>query len=87
MVLLLKNYTCTLPRIQRGSIIFQGGVQFFLGGGGVQMLISIETHIHTCYFPGGVRTPYPPLDMHMGLCHHNGTIFIIVPLQTIIVRH
>ena len=35
--------------------------------GGVQMLISIETHICTCYFPGGsVRTPYPPLDPHMG---------------------
>ena len=35
------------------------------GGGGVRMLISIETHI-TCDFPrgggggGGVRTPYPP---------------------------
>ena len=63
------NYTCTytLPRIQRGSIIFQGGVQLFPGGG-VQMLISIETHICTCYFPGGgVRTPYPPLDPHMGI--------------------
>ena len=53
------------------SIIFHGG-----GGGGgggvptftrgVQMLISIETHICTCYFPGGgVRTPYPPLDPQM----------------------
>ena len=31
------------------------------------MLISIETHICTCYFPGGgVLTPYPPLDPHMG---------------------
>ena len=36
------------------------------------MLISIETHIRTCYFPGGggggggCRTPYPPLDPHMG---------------------
>ena len=28
------------------------------------MLISIETHI-LCEFPGGVRTPYPPLDPHM----------------------
>ena len=37
------------------------------GGGGVQMLMSIETHKRTCYFPrGGVRTPYPPLDPHMG---------------------
>ena len=34
---------------------------------GVQILISIETHIRTCYFPGGeFRTPYPPLDPHMG---------------------
>ena len=48
-------------------------VHYFPGGGGrqtfsrgVQMLISIETHLRTCYFPGGVRTPYPPLDPHMG---------------------
>ena len=49
-------------------ILYQGsrGGPLFSGGGGVQMLISIETHIHTCYFPGGVRTPYPPLDPHMG---------------------
>ena len=52
----------------RGGPLFSGG-----GGcptfsrGGVQMLISIETHIRTCYFPGGgVRTPYPPLDPYMG---------------------
>ena len=46
-----------------------GGVQTFSRGRGVQILISVETHIHTCYFPGGgvgVRTPYPPLDPHMG---------------------
>ena len=32
------------------------------------MLISIETHIRTCYFPGGGGgpDPYPPLDPHMG---------------------
>ena len=30
------------------------------------MLISLETHIRTCYFQGGVRTPYPPLDPHIG---------------------
>ena len=58
----------------RGGPLFPGG-----GGGGgggvptfsrgVQMLISIETHIRTCYFPGGggvFRTHYPPLDPHMG---------------------
>ena len=45
----------TIPILYKGS-----------RGGGVQMLISIEAHIRTCYFPGDVRTPYPPLDPHMG---------------------
>ena len=47
--------------ISKKTIIFQsfsGGPTFARGGGGVQMLISIETHI-TCDFPG-VRTPYSP---------------------------
>ena len=36
------------------------------GGGGVQMLISIETHI-TCDFPegGGPDSLSPPLDLHL----------------------
>ena len=47
------------PLFSRG-----GGGQTFSrgGGGGVQMLVSLETHLHTCYFPGGgggVRTPIP----------------------------
>ena len=47
------------------------GVHYFPVGGGVSsfflMLISLETHIRTSYFPeGGVRTPYPTLDPHMG---------------------
>ena len=43
----------------------RGGSYFFLGGG-VQMLISIETHITiTCDFPGGSGPPIPPLDPHM----------------------
>ena len=41
------------------GFIFQGVQLFPGGGGGVQMLISIETHI-TCDFPGGVQAPYPP---------------------------
>ena len=52
----------------RGGALFSGGggCQTF-SRGGVQMLISLETHIRICYFPGGsVRTPYPPLDPHMG---------------------
>ena len=45
----------TFPRFQRESNIFQGGG----GSNGVQMLISIETHI-TCHFRGGSPDPYPP---------------------------
>ena len=58
-----ENYKYTLQRIQRRSIIFQGRgcPTFSRGGGGVQMLISIETHIRTCYFPGGVSGPSIPL--------------------------
>ena len=42
------------PTFFRGGPTFPGG-----GGGGVQMLISIKTHI-TCDFPEGVLTPCPP---------------------------
>ena len=66
--------------ISMKNIIFQGfregpifarWVQLFPGwGGGVKMLISIETHI-TCDFPGGVRTPILPLDPHMQLEMHS----------------
>ena len=46
-----------------------GGVQYFSGGsnffqGGVQMLISIKTHI-TCDFPEASGPPVPPQDPRM----------------------
>ena len=73
-------------------ILYQGsrGGPLFPGGGGcptfsrgVQMLISIETHIRTCFFPGGgVPDPLSPSGSAHGQCHHNGTIFITVPLLT-----
>ena len=46
----------------------QKGRNIYRGGGGVQILISIETYI-TCDFSGGgggVRTTYPSLDSGMG---------------------
>ena len=45
----------------RGAIIFRGGVFNFFSKRGVQMLISIETHIRICYFPRGVSGPPIPL--------------------------
>ena len=64
-----------------------GGCPTFFQGGGVQMLISIETHICTCYFPGGCPDPLSPSGSTHGQCHHNATIFITVQPLTIIVRH
>ena len=48
----------------RGGPLFSrgGGCQTFPGGGGgVQMLISLETHVRTCYLPGGLSGPPIPL--------------------------
>ena len=49
----------------RGGPLFSrgGGVKLFPGGG-VQMLISLETHVCTCYFPGGgVVVSGPPIPL------------------------
>ena len=61
MVLLLRKLYLYFIKDPEGAHYFPGGVHLFSKGGGVQMLISIETHIRTCYFPGGggVLTPYP----------------------------
>ena len=68
----------------RGGPLFSGGGG---GGGGSKMLISIVTHIRTCYFPEGCPDPLFPFGSAHGQCHHNGTIFITVPLLTVLVRH
>ena len=64
----------------RGSPLFSrgGGCQTFSRG--VQMLISLETHVRTCYFPRGCPDPLSPSGSAHGQCHHNGTISITVPL-------
>ena len=88
MVLLLRKLYLYFTKDQEGVHYFPGGrgVKLFPG---VQMLISLETHVRTCYFPGGGGCPDPlsPSGSAHGQCHHNGTIFITVPLLTIIVRH
>ena len=83
----------SLYKGSRGGPLFSGGggggggCPTFFQGGGVQMLISIETHICTCYFPGGCPDPLSPSGSTHGQCHHNATIFITVQPLTIIVRH
>ena len=84
-----ENTIFILYQGSRGDPLFSrgGGVKHFTGGGGVQMLISSETHVRTCYFPrvGGVRTPYPPLDPHMCNVIITGQYLSRSPF--IIVRH
>ena len=67
----------------RGGPTFsrEGGGNFFHGGGGVQLVISIETLI-TCDFPGGGGGPHiPPLDPHMRF--HN--LFFLFQKETLAV--
>ena len=45
-------------------VLLQRKLYFSKDPVGVQILISIETHI-TCDFPGGFGPPIPPLDPHM----------------------
>ena len=87
MVLLLRKlYLYFTKDPEAVHYIPRGGVQLFPGEG-VQILIFIETHIRTCYFPGRCPDPLSPSGSAHGQCHHNGTIFITVRLLTIIVRH
>ena len=44
-----------------GPLFSRGGGVVKLFPGGVQMLISLETHVRTCYFPGGMSGPPIPL--------------------------
>ena len=69
MVLLLRKLYLYFTKDPEAVHYFPGGggggvSNFFPGGWGVQMLIFIETHICTCYFPGGVSGPPIPLWIH-----------------------
>ena len=68
MVLLLRKLYLYFTKDPEGVHYFPGGgggVKLFPGG--VQMLISLETHVRACYFPGGgCQDPLSCLDPHMG---------------------
>ena len=83
-LLLSKLY---LPRIQRGSIMFQGCQTFSRGGGGGPNANFFRNPYTYLLFSRGCPDPLSPSGSAHGQCHHNGTIFITVPLLTTIVRH
>ena len=86
MVLLLRKLYLYFTKDPEGVHCFPGGgVTYFSRGGGPNANFFRNPYTYF-FFPGGwggVRTPYPA----HGQCHHNGTIFITVPLLTIIVKH
>ena len=74
------------------SIIFQGGggSNFYQGGPNVNFYRN--PYMFLLFSGGGgggggCPDPLSPSGSAHGQCHHNGTIFITVPLLTIIVRH
>ena len=87
MVLLLRKLYLYFTKDPEGVHYFPGGGSQTLSRGGFQMPISLETHVRPCYLQGGCPGPISSSGSAHGQCHHNGTIFITVPLLTIIVRH
>ena len=65
MVLLLRKLYLYFTKDPEGSIIFQagGGGRVKRFPGGLQMLISLETYVRTCYFPGGGEVSGPPIPL------------------------
>ena len=84
--MVISKKTIIFKGVRGGPTFSRGGggrATFSMGGGGggVQWVISIETH-RNCDFPGGGgRTPYPPLDPHMRF--HN--LFFLFQKETLAV--
>ena len=63
-----------------------GGSNFYQGGPNVNFYRNLYMYLLFSR-EGGCPDPLSPSGSAHGQCHHNGTIFITVPLLTIIVRH
>ena len=91
MVLLLRKLYVYFTKDPEGVHYFPGGVStnFFQGGGGVPNANFFRNPCTYLLFSrgGGCPDPLSPSGSAHGQFHHNGTIFITVPLLTIIVRH
>ena len=86
MVLLLRKIYLYFTKIQRAPIGGGGGG----GGGGPNAIFYRNPYLYLLFSRGGgggCTGPLSPSGSVHGQCHHNGTIFITVPLLTMIVRH
>ena len=65
MVLLLRKLYLNSTKDPEGVHYFPGGSSFFQGGG-PNAIFYRNPYTYLLFSRGGVRTPSPPLDPHMG---------------------
>ena len=70
-----------------GPLFSRGGVKLFPGGGGPNANFFRNPCTYLLFSRAGCPDPLSPSGSAHGQFHHNGTIFITVPLLTINVRH
>ena len=88
MVLLLRKLYLYFTRDPEGVHYFPGGCQTFFSGVGPNAIFFRNPCTYLLFSRGGgCPDPLSPFGSAHGQCHHNGIIFITVPLLTIIVRH
>ena len=87
MVLLLRKLYLYFTKDPEGVHYFPGGEcqTFSRGNPNANFLRNPCTYL--LFSRGGCPDPLSPSGSAHGQCHHNGTIFIPVPLLTIIVRY
>ena len=87
MVLLLRKLYLYFTKDPKGVHYFPGGggcQTFSRGGPNARFFRNPYTYL---LFSRGCPNPLSSSGSAHGQCHHNGAIFITVPLLTTIVRH
>ena len=89
MVLLLSKLYLYFTKDPKGGPLFSRGwgVKLFPGRGPNANFFRNPCTYLLLSRGGGCPDPLSPSGSAHRQCHHNGTIFITVPLLTIIVRH
>ena len=89
MVLLLRKIYLYFSKDPEGHHYYPGVVQLLpRGGGGPNSYFYRNPYTYLLFSRGeGCTDPLSPSGSAHGQCHHNRTIFITVPLLTMIVRH
>ena len=84
-----KTRLILYQRSRGDPLISRGGDKLFPGGGDCPNANFFRNPCTYLLFSreGGCPDPLSPSGSAHGQCHHNGTIFITVPLLTIIARH